>query len=216
MIRKDFLMVSFFQYLSNKIFLLMRKLSKRFNWKRIKTATGAFILCIFTQAQITFPVNGVADPRTNCYALTNATIVKDGQTTLNNATLVIRDGRITGVGVNASIPKDAVVINCSGKYLYPSLIDIYTDYGIPQPQRPTPAAGGFFAPQQFTTNTKGAYGWNQAIKSEVNASDIFAVDDKAAKSLRDLGFGSVLTHQRWDRQGYRCFVTLATKRNLVM
>ena len=196
----------------------MRKLSKGFNWKRIKTATGAFILCIFAQAQVTFPVNGVADPRTNCYAFTNATIVKDGQTTLNNATLVIRDGRITGVGVNAPIPKDAVVINCSGKYIYPSLIDIYTDYGIPQPQRPTPAAGGFFAPQQFTSNTKGAYGWNQAIKSEVNAADIFAVDDKAAKSLRDLGFGSVLTHQKDGiARGTGAFVTLANeKENLVI
>ena len=196
----------------------MRKLFKGFNWKRIKTATGAFILCIFAQAQVTFPVNGVADPRTNCYAFTNATIVKDGQTTLNNATLVIRDGRITGVGVNAPIPKDAVVINCSGKYIYPSLIDIYTDYGIPQPQRPTPAAGGFFAPQQFTTNTKGAYGWNQAIKSEVNAADIFAVDDKAAKSLRDLGFGSVLTHQKDGiARGTGAFVTLAyEKENLVI
>ena len=106
-------------------------------------ATGAVMLCIFAQAQVTFPVNGVTDPRTKCYAFTNATIVKDGQTTLNKATLVIRDGRITGVGVNAPIPKDAVAINCSGKYIYPSLIDIYTDYGIPQPQRPTPAAGGF-------------------------------------------------------------------------
>ena len=196
----------------------MRKLSKGFNWKRIKTAAGAFILCIFAQAQITFPVNGVADPRTNCYAFTNATIVKDGQTTLNKATLVIRDGRITSVGVNAPIPKDAVVINCSGKYIYPSLIDIYTDYGIPQPQRPTPAAGGFFAPQQFTSNTKGAYGWNQAIKSEVNAADIFAVDDKAAKSLRDLGFGSALTHQKDGiARGTGAFVTLATeKENLVI
>lgn len=196
----------------------MRKLSKGFNWKKIKTATVAFMLCIFAQAQVTFPVNGVADPRTNCYAFTNATIVKDGQTTLHNATLVIRDGRITGVGVNASVPKDAVVINCSGKYIYPSLIDIYTDYGIPQPQRPTPAAGGFFAPQQFTSNTKGAYGWNQAIKSEVNAADIFAVDDKAAKSLRDLGFGSVLTHQKDGiARGTGAFVTLAgEKENLVI
>jgi imidazolonepropionase-like amidohydrolase len=196
----------------------MRKLSRGYNWKKAKAATGAFILCIFVQAQVTFPVNGVADPRTNCYAFTNATIVKDGQTTLNKATLVIRDGRIAGVGTNASIPKDAVVINCSGKYIYPSLIDIYTDYGIPQPQRPTPAAGGFFAPQQFTSSTKGAYGWNQAIKSEVNAADIFAVDDKAAKSLRDLGFGSVLTHQKDGiAQGTGAFVTLADeKENLVI
>ena len=159
----------------------MRKRSKGFNGRRIRSVAGALMLCIFANAQVTFPVNGVADPRTRCYAFTNATIVKDGQITVHSATLVIRDGKITGVGTNAAIPKDAVVINCSGKYIYPSLIDIYTDYGIPQPQRPTPAPGGFFAPQQFTSNTKGAYGWNQAIKTEVNAADIFTVDDKSAK-----------------------------------
>ena len=196
----------------------MRKLSKGFNGKRIKSVAGALILCLVVKAQVTFPVNGVTDPRTGCYAFTNATIVKDGQTTLNNATLVIRDGKIKGIGTNASIPKDAVVINCKGKYIYPSLIDIYTDYGIPQPQRPTPAVGGFFAPQQFTSSTKGAYGWNQAIKSEVNAADIFAVDDKAAKSLRDLGFGSVMTHQKDGiARGTGAFVTLAgEKENLVI
>jgi len=196
----------------------MRELSRGFIWKTIKSLAGTLVLCIIGKAQITFPVNGITDPRTGCYAFTNATIVKDGQTTLNNATLVIRDGRITVVGTNASIPKDAVVINCSGKYIYPSLIDIYTDYGIPQPQRPAPAIGGFFAPQQFTSNTKGAYGWNQAIKSEVNAADIFAVDDKAAKSLRDIGFGSVLTHQKDGiARGTGAFVTLANeKENLVI
>ena len=180
---------------------------------------GALLACLLSNAQVTFPVNGVADPRTGCYAFTNATIVKDGQATLSKATLVIRDGKITAVGTNAAVPKDAVVINCSGKYIYPSLIDIYTDYGIPQPQRPQPAgAGGFFAPQQFASNTKGAYGWNQAIRSEVNAADIFTVDDKAAKALRDIGFGSVLTHQKDGiARGTGAFVTLANeKENLVM
>ena len=181
---------------------------------------GVLLACLFSEAQVTFPVNGVADPRSGCYAFTNATIVKDGQTTLNNATLVIRDGRITTVGANAAVPKDAVVINCSGKYIYPSLIDIYTDYGIPQPQRPQNAGGpgGFFAPQQFTSNTKGAYGWNQAIRSEINAADIFAVDDKSAKALRDIGFGSVLTHQKDGiARGTGAFVTLATeKENLAV
>jgi len=193
--------------------------------RRLKTyaGLGALLLCIFAKAQVTFPVNGVTDPRTGCYAFTNAIIVKDGQTTLNNATLVIRDGRITAVGTNASVPKDAVVVNCNGKYIYPSLIDIYTDYGIPQPQRPQTAGGfggggGFFAAQQFTSNTKGAYGWNQAIRSEVNAADIFTVDDKSAKSLRDLGFGSVLTHQKDGiARGTGAFVTLANeKENLVV
>src|SRR5678815_2258958 len=96
----------------------MRELSRGFDWMRIKATLPALMLCIFAKAQVTFPVNGVSDPRTGCYAFTNATIVKDGQATLKNATLVIRDGRITSVGGNASIPKDAVVINCAGKYIY--------------------------------------------------------------------------------------------------
>jgi imidazolonepropionase-like amidohydrolase len=185
------------------------------------TGLGVMLICFAAKAQTTFPVNGVADPRTGCYAFTNATIVKDGQTTLSNATMVIRDGKITGVGVNVAIPKDAVVVNCSGKWLYPSLIDIYSDYGMPQPQR-AQGAGGFggggFGQQQFTSNTKGAYGWNQAIHSETNAADIFNADDKSAKSLRDIGFGSVLTHQKDGiARGTGAFVTLANeKENLVV
>ncbi|MFM9020580.1 MAG: hypothetical protein ACKOOA_04565, partial [Sediminibacterium sp.] len=50
------------------------------------------------QAQETFPVNGVADKRDNCYAFTNATIVKESGSTLTNATLVIRDGKIIAIG----------------------------------------------------------------------------------------------------------------------
>ncbi len=190
--------------------------------RRLKIFTGlpALLLSFFGRSQVTFPVNGVADPRAGCYAFTNATIVKDGQTTLNNATLVIREGKITAVGTNAPIPKDAVVINCRSKWIYPSLIDIYSDYGIPLQQRQTPTsgAGGFFAQQQFSSNTKGAYGWNQAIRSEVNAADNFTVDDKSAKPLRDIGFGSVLTHQKDGiARGTGAFVTLANeKENLVV
>src|SRR5258706_14697746 len=154
---------------------------------RILAGLGTLLFCFFAKAQVTFPVNGVADPRTGCYAFTNATVVKDGQTTLNNATLVIRDGRITAIATNAAIPKDAVVINCSGKWIYPSLIDIYTDYGIPVQQRQAPAAGGagggFFGQQQFTSNTKGAYGSNQAIPSDINDANILTVDEKNAKTL---------------------------------
>ena len=95
--------------------------------------TGGLLVVFFLtsqlHAQVTFPVNGVADPREGCYAFTNATIIKDGQTTLTNATMVIREGKIVSTGTNVAIPKDAVVVNCTGKYIYPSLIDIYSDYG---------------------------------------------------------------------------------------
>ncbi|MCW3117137.1 MAG: amidohydrolase, partial [Chitinophagaceae bacterium] len=116
-----------------------------------------------------------------------------------------------------AVPADAVSIDCSGKYIYPSFIDIYSDYGIAIPER-RPVGGGFFGPQQFTSNTKGAYGWNQAIHSETNGASLFVADDSKAKPLRDIGFGSVLTHQKDGiARGTGVFVTLADeKENLVI
>ena len=80
-------------------------------------------------------------------------------------------GKIETVGNNITIPKDAVLIDCNGKYIYPAFIDIYSDYGIPAAERQQAAGGGggFFRTQQLTSNTKGAYGWNQAIKSETRS-----------------------------------------------
>jgi hypothetical protein len=61
--------------------------------------------------QATFPENGVVDPRHGTYAFTNATIVKDVATTLNNATMVIKDGKIISVGTSVKVPNGAAT-NC--------------------------------------------------------------------------------------------------------
>jgi imidazolonepropionase-like amidohydrolase len=153
---------------------------------------------LFSTAQSTFPVNGVADPREHCYAFTHATIVKDGAMTISDATLVVRDGLIVGVGTGVAIPKDAVVIDCSGKYIYPSFIDLYSDYGMPVPERGAGRGANpldfFRMPAQIESNTKGAYNWNQAIHPETDASKLFSTDETRAKPLRDVGFGTVLSH----------------------
>ena len=162
-------------------------------------------------AQATFPVNGIANPTEGAYAFTNATIVKDANNQISNATLLIRNKKIVAVGNNIAIPKDAVVINCDGKYIYPSFIDLYSDYGIAVPQR---SMAGFnrSAPSQITSNTKGAFNWNQAMKPEVNAADLFDANNKDAKPLRDAGFGTVLTHQRDGiARGTGTLVTLANQ-----
>lgn len=188
----------------------------------MKKWTTLLVGCAITlhlSAQETFPVNGVADKREGCYAFTHATIVKDGQTTLQDATLIIRKGKIVSVAAGAAIPKDAVVIDCKGKYIYPSFIDIYSDYGVPAPQRERGAGGADFrAPAQITSNQKGAYGWNQAIRTDVDASKIFAVDNAKAKTLREAGFGAVLSHQKDGiARGTGVVATLAEdKENLVI
>lgn len=143
-------------------------------------------------AQETFPVNGVADKNHNYYAFTNATIYIDYKTKLENASLLIRDGKVVDAGKDISLPKSTIVYDLKGKYIYPSLIDIYSNYG--EPPVPKETLPQIRKPQMERT-TKGAFGWNQAIKPETDAVQTFTVDKKAAEELRKLGFGSVLTSQ---------------------
>ena len=164
--------------------------------RRLKFLFSGLLFATLLQAQETFHINGIGDKRDGCYAFTNATIVKDAQTTLTNATMVIRDGKIVSVGNGVAIPKDAVVVDCKDKYIYPSFIDIYSDYGMPQQQRQQAGGFNFNAPAQLTSNQKGAYGWNQALKSDVHAYKIFSADDSRARPLREMGFGAVLSHQK--------------------
>ena len=78
----------------------------------------AFISVSFSLlGQATFPENGVLDTRHGYYDFTNATIVKDGNTTLSNATLVIKDRKIISVGANLKAPACAVEVDCKGKYI---------------------------------------------------------------------------------------------------
>jgi imidazolonepropionase-like amidohydrolase len=172
---------------------------------------GCFSLSLF--AQPTFSVNGVGDERTTTFAFTNATIVKDPQQTLQNATMLVRNGKIIAIGTDIKVPGDAIVTDCSGKTIYPSFIDIYADYGMPASQ---PAPSGFSRGNfvvQLNSNQKGAYGWNQAIKPDVNAASLFVNDESKARAMREIGFGAVLTHHRDGiARGTGTFVALSGKK----
>ena len=190
--------------------------------RELKTLAGLLVMLLFSTAilaQPTFPGNGVADPRHGHYAFTNATIVKDASTTLTNATLIIKDGKITATGSGLKVPVGAVEIDCKGKYIYPSFIDIYSDYGTAQ-RLPGAGGGGFNFNQapQLETAVKGPYGWNQALKSDVDVYKVFSVNDATAKPLREAGFGAVLTHVKDGvARGTGAVVTLANeKENLVI
>ncbi len=167
-------------------------------------------------AQETFPGNDVLDERSNAYAFTNATVIVDPQTTLSGATMVIRDGKIENVGQNISIPAGYITVDCKGKYIYPSFIDIYSNYGLPKVEKPR--RGGFNSAEQIQSKTKGAFNSNQAIKAEYNASEEFTINKKSAESFRKQGFGSVLTFKADGiARGTSAFVTLGeTTDNKVM
>lgn len=178
---------------------------------------GCLSTSLFSQS--TFPLNDVADEREITYAFKNATIVKSPQDQISNATLLVRDGKILAIGTSVNIPADAVVIDCSGKFIYPSFIDVYGDYGIVSAQQ---GGGGgmrnFLMPAQLTSNTKGAFGWNQAIRADAEGAKLFVTDDNKAKPMREAGFGAVLAHQRDGiARGTGTLVSLANKKeNLVI
>ena len=156
-----------------------------------------FLMLLFTTAKVsaqpTFPQNGVYDERENCFAFINATIYTSFNTKIDNATLLIRQGKVESAGTGVTIPKEAVVINAKGKSIYPSFIDLDAAYGLPEikgtPQR------GFPGSSQMTSEKKGPFAWNQAMKPEIAAYEMFTPDKKAAEALLKQGFGSVLTHQ---------------------
>ena len=142
----------------------------------------------FAQTQ-TFPINGAVNNIHSYYAFKNCTLHVDESTIINNAVLVIKDGLIVDAGEQATIPVNAVVYDVKGKHIYPSFIEMYSDYGMPETKS---SSRGWSAPQ-MESNVKGAYGWNQAIKADADGYKVFTDNNDKAEELRKLGFGMVLT-----------------------
>jgi imidazolonepropionase-like amidohydrolase len=162
-------------------------------------------------AQGTFPQPAPADYRSGAFALTNATIYKSWNQKLEGATLLIREGRIQACGVGVTVPADAVVMDCSGKVVYPGFVDVYAaGYGLPEAK---PAGTRPQVQPQMLSNKKGAFSWNEALKPEFVAADHFGNQASAAEAMRRNGFTAVLTHQADGiSRGIGALVALSDKR----
>ncbi|GGC57244.1 periplasmic amidohydrolase [Pedobacter quisquiliarum] len=162
-------------------------------------------------AQQSYPVNGTFDNRPGLFAFTNANIVVSANKTISNGTLLVKGQTIEAVGTGTTVPKGYVVIDLKGKYIYPSLIDAFSSYGVTEPARPT---GGFGGRQSiFVSTKKGAYNWNEAIRPETEVRAIFGNDDKKAEELRKIGFGSVnVVNRDGIVRGTSAAVTLSNER----
>lgn len=104
------------------------------NWKPL---LASLILCFLLtnplslwSQQTTFKTNGPDDYREGLYAFTKVTLYQDYKTIRSNATVVIKNGKIIDVNTTGVIPAGATVYYMQGKFLYPSFIDLYSDYGM--------------------------------------------------------------------------------------
>ena len=145
-------------------------------------------MCSFSLfAQDYFPSNsGVISNNTNYTAFTNATIHVSPTEIIDNATLLIKDGKVVSVGKSVNIPKNTTKIDLTGKTIYPSFIDLYTTFGVEKPKR------GGDGPQ-YGPSRSGFY-WNDHIMPEQDVMSSFKYDAKSASELHKLGFGMVNTH----------------------
>ena len=138
-----------------------------------------FCFTISLQAQDYFPKNdGVKQSFKNHVAVTNATIYVSSTQKLEKATLLFKDGKILEVGTKVSIPKNATIIDGTGKTIYASFIDVFSEFGI---QKPTdkPERG---SSAQYDSSREGYY-WNDHIKTDYNAfENLNSMKTKALKN----------------------------------
>ena len=142
------------------------------------------------QAQDYFPKNdGVNTQNTNFTVLENAKIHVDPNTVIENGMISMREGKIVAVGKNINIPKNSIKIDLKGKDVYPSFIEIYSDFGM---KKPTKASDGNGQPQ-YDAAREGYY-WNDHIRPETNALESFSFNKTEAEKFQKNGFGVVNTH----------------------
>ncbi|MBI1854036.1 MAG: amidohydrolase family protein [Planctomycetes bacterium] len=92
-------------------------------WPEAKPAAPEPIAAVAPSAPRFSRPNGV-------YAIRNATIVPVSKPTIENGTLVIRDGRIVALGSSVDVPSGAEVIDATGLFVYPGMIDSGSQVGL--------------------------------------------------------------------------------------
>lgn len=94
--------------------------------KQLKIYTT--IICLL--GTIILQAQQITKARSGTFALTNATIETVTNGTISKGTLVIKDGKIMGLGEKITAPTEAEIIDCSGLTIYPGMIDGGTTIGL--------------------------------------------------------------------------------------
>ena len=138
-----------------------------------------------------FPTNsGVKVVNEPYKAFVNATIVVNSEKTIENGTLIFRDGKIIDVGSGIKIPKNSIVIDKKDKFVYPSFIETTSSMSVKEAKRLAYSTrSAMYGP------TREGFYWNDHILSDYRAYLDYKYDTNKAKELRASGFGVVNTHR---------------------
>jgi len=146
--------------------------------------------------------SAAAAQRRSAWAITGATVITSPGSTIDNATVVLRDGLIEAVGAGVSAPPDARLIDGSGMTVYAGWIDAASEVAIQEEPSAAPAApagaarggrggrGGSTAQLQMLE--LGAPGVNARVHPEYVQADNLTNEDEQINSFRDAGFTAAL------------------------
>ncbi len=149
----------------------------------------------------TVPSEGLGQAPNTHIALTNARVVVAPGRVLEDATLVMREGRIVSVEAGARVPAGAFARDMGGKTLFPGFVEIAASVGVPADMRAggIGGGGGFgnrgmaqSPPHQQQLDQPGARHWNKRVRPELSVAQRLELKPDEAKSLRALGFTAAL------------------------
>ncbi|MGH7506315.1 MAG: amidohydrolase family protein [Longimicrobiales bacterium] len=97
----------------------------------MRRAKAKLLLAALMLTMVAAPA--AAQPRVGevgTFLIRGGTVITVAGQQIENASVLLQDGRIAGVGTNVTAPADATVIDATGKFVYPGMIDSYTPLGL--------------------------------------------------------------------------------------
>ena len=79
---------------------------------------------------LTLPLALVAAGNDDSFVIRGATVHSMAGAEMANGSIIVRNGRIIGVGKNLAVPKDLRIIDGKGMHVYPGMVDAATEVGL--------------------------------------------------------------------------------------
>ncbi|MFM7566616.1 MAG: amidohydrolase family protein [Flavobacteriales bacterium] len=136
------------------------------------------------------PNNGVSPSATKQIAITNVDVYISPTEKMEDATILIENGKIKNIGKLLFIPDGYVIYNREGFTVLPAFIELNTDLGVEKAR--SSYSGNT---PQLDSKKNGDFYWNESIHPEINAVSLLSPQDQALQNLSTMGFGFAVPHQ---------------------
>ncbi|MGL4632825.1 MAG: amidohydrolase family protein, partial [Leadbetterella sp.] len=147
----------------------------------------------FAFSQAIVPQNGVLDTKPIYTLLKNVKLHSSTSNEVVTTSVLLKNNKIEKIAASIDSPKGTFEVDLNGKHLYPSFIEPFSDYGMPEVKKGRPMN---YYEMQVNSLKEGAFAANQSIKPEENAALLFKNNASVATELRKLGYGAVITHPK--------------------